>query len=122
LDKAPVIRYAEVLLSLAEAKVRTSNAVNAEAIALLNSVRGRSDASKTYSAASFATPQALIDAILLERRIEFLGEGLRNNDLMRLLATIPAKASIGSVEPSSINYIWPIPNSELQVNKLMSRN
>jgi starch-binding outer membrane protein, SusD/RagB family len=122
LDKAPVIRYAEVLLSLAEAKVRTSNSVNADAIALLNAVRGRSDASKTYTVARFATPQALIDAILLERRIEFLGEGLRNNDLMRLLATIPAKASIGSVEPSATNYIWPIPNSELQVNKLMSRN
>jgi starch-binding outer membrane protein, SusD/RagB family len=122
LDKAPVLRYAEVLLSLAEAKVRTSNSVNAEAIALLNSVRGRADASKTYNVASFASPQALIDAILLERRIEFLGEGLRNTDLMRLLATIPAKASIGSVESSSINYIWPIPNSELQVNKLMTRN
>jgi starch-binding outer membrane protein, SusD/RagB family len=122
LDKAPVLRYAEVLLSLAEAKVRTSNTVNTEAIALLNSIRGRSDASRTYTVASFATPQALIDAILLERRIEFLGEGLRNTDLMRLMATIPAKASIGSVEPSSINYIWPIPNSELQVNKLMSRN
>lgn len=122
LDKAPVIRYAEVLLNLAEAKVRTSNSVNADAIALLNAIRGRSDASKTYTAASFSSPQALIDAILLERRIEFLGEGLRNNDLMRLLATIPAKASVGSVEPSSANYIWPIPNSELQVNKLMTRN
>ena len=122
LDKAPVIRYAEVLLNLAEAKTRVSNSVNADAIALLNAVRGRSDASVIYTDASFATPQALIDAILLERRIEFLGEGLRNSDLMRLLAPIPAKAAIASVEPSSLNYIWPIPNSELQVNKLMTRN
>lgn len=122
LDKAPVIRYAEVLLNLAEAKVRTTNSVNADAIALLNAVRGRSNPTGIYEAADFANAQALVDAILVERRIEFLGEGLRNNDLMRLLHAIPAKGAVANVAPSSINYIWPIPNSELQVNNLMTRN
>jgi hypothetical protein len=68
LDKAPVIRYAEVLLSFAEAKVRTSNSVNAETVALLNAIRGRSDASKTYITASFSSAQALIDAILVRKK------------------------------------------------------
>jgi starch-binding outer membrane protein, SusD/RagB family len=122
LDKAPVIRYAEVLLNLAEAKVRTSNSVDAGAIALLNAVRGRSDASMVSKASDFASSTDLINAILLERRIEFLGEGLRNNDLMRLLQPIPAKGSVVSVAPAEVNYIWPIPAAELEANKLMTRN
>ena len=122
LDKAPIIRYAEVLLNLAEAKVRTTNSVNTEAISLLNAVRGRSNPAGIYQTTDFSNAQALIDAILVERRIEFLGEGLRNIDIMRLLQTIPAKGAVGPVAPNSINYIWPIPNSELQVNNLMTRN
>jgi hypothetical protein len=118
-DKAPVIRYSEVLLNLAEAIARTTPGVDAKALALLNAVRMRSQASFTWAPADNA---ALINAILMERRIEFLGEGLRNNDLMRLNATIPGKASIGPVAPTASNYIWPIPNTELSANGLMTRN
>ncbi|WP_460945264.1 RagB/SusD family nutrient uptake outer membrane protein [Spirosoma daeguense] len=121
-DYVPVIRYSEVLLNLAEAKVRSTNAIDAQSVALLNAVRNRSDATKTYTAASFATPTALINAILLERRIEFLGEGLRNNDLVRLLQTIPAKGTVGAKAPSEPNYIWPISSSELALNKLATDN
>ena len=91
-------------------------------ISLLNAVRGRSNPTGTYKTVDFVNAQSLIDAILTERRIEFLGEGLRNNDLMRLLQPIPAKGAVEAVAPSSINYIWPIPNFELQVNNLMTRN
>lgn len=121
-DYVPVIRYAEVLLNLAEAKVRTTNAVDAQAVALLNAVRGRSDAATTFTAANFATPAALIAAILQERRIEFLGEGLRNNDLMRLQQTIPAKGSILAKAPGESGYIWPISASELALNTLCKDN
>ncbi|MBO9639636.1 MAG: RagB/SusD family nutrient uptake outer membrane protein [Siphonobacter aquaeclarae] len=121
-DYVPVIRYAEVLLNLAEAKVRTTNAVDAQAVALLNAVRGRSDAATTFTTASFATPAALIAAILQERRIEFLGEGLRNNDLMRLQQTIPAKGSILAKAPGESGYIWPISASELALNTLCKDN
>ena len=121
-DKAPVIRYAEVLLNLAEAKVRSTNTVDAQALALLNAVRGRSNAAGVYTAASFANAAALTDAILAERRVEFLGEGLRNNDLMRLNATIPAKGAVGAIPPSDVRYVWPIPATELQTNPLVVRN
>ncbi|SDL73714.1 RagB/SusD family nutrient uptake outer membrane protein [Siphonobacter aquaeclarae] len=121
-DYVPVIRYAEVLLNLAEAKVRTTNAVDPQAVALLNAVRNRSDAGKTFTAANFATPAALIAAILQERRIEFLGEGLRNNDLMRLQQTIPAKGSILAKAPGESGYIWPISASELALNTLCKDN
>ena len=117
-----VIRYAEVLLNLAEAKVRVANAVDAQAVALLSAVRNRSDAAVTYTTADFANATALINAILLERRIEFMGEGLRNGDLMRLLQTIPAKGSAAAKAPSDLGYIWPISNTELSLNKLCTDN
>jgi hypothetical protein len=121
-DKAPVMRYSEVLLNLAEARVRSTNSVDAQAIALLNAVRGRSDATTIYTAANFANASELANALLLERNIEFLGEGLRNLDLMRLQLPIPGKGSISSVNPTDPNYIWPIPSGELAVNSLMTRN
>lgn len=121
-DYVPVIRYAEVLLNLAEAKVRTTNTIDAQAVALLNAVRNRSDATTTFTAGSFATPADLINAILKERRIEFLGEGLRNNDLMRLLQTIPAKGGAQSKSPTDVGYIWPISATELSLNTLCVDN
>lgn len=119
-DKAPVIRYSEVMLSLAEARVRSTNSVDAQALTLLNAVRTRS--SGTPYVASALTVSSMLDAILLERRIEFLGEGIRNIDLMRLDATIPGKGSVGSVEPTNTLYVWPIPSTELATNALMTRN
>jgi hypothetical protein len=119
LDWAPVIRYAEVMLNLAEALARTNVGVNARALALLNAVRKRSDPTTTLAP---ATQQDLIDAIMLERRIEFLGEGLRNNDLMRLLQTIPAKGSAPQKAPGDQGYIWPISSDELSLNHLMTDN
>ncbi|MEO8404069.1 MAG: RagB/SusD family nutrient uptake outer membrane protein, partial [Chitinophagaceae bacterium] len=82
-DFTPVIRWSEVLLNLAEAKVRSSNTVDAQAVAILDSVRTRSDPTTVFAPGSFADAAALLAAIMTERRIEFLGEGLRNNDLMR---------------------------------------
>ena len=121
-DKAPVIRYAEVLLNLAEARVRSTSTVDPQAVALLNAVRGRSNAAGVYTAAGLGSVSATTDALLLERRIEFLGEGIRNIDDMRLLATLPAKGSVPAIDAANPAYIWPIPSTELQANKLMTRN
>lgn len=118
LDKVPVVRYAEVMLNLAEAKARV-NGLDAQSIALLNAVRQRSDATTTFAP---ATATDLINAILLERRIEFLGEGKRSIDLLRLQQTIPAKGSVGAVPSTDPKYIWPIPSGELNANTLMTRN
>ncbi len=122
IDYAPVIRYAEVLLNLAEARVRANNAVDAQAILLLNAVRGRSDASTVFSVADFATPAALADAILTERRIEFLGEGLRGTDLTRLGLPLPAKPGVPGLPNTSQQYIWPISSEELLLNPLAKDN
>lgn len=126
-DYAPVIRYAEVLLNYAEAIVRGGNAVTQKAVDLLNAVRTRSYPAGAYTLASFADIKSFLDAMLLERSMEFLGEGLRNMDLMRTVSAIPAKSgssagSVGAIAPGTPTYIWPIPSSELDINKLMTGN
>jgi starch-binding outer membrane protein, SusD/RagB family len=119
-DYVPVIRYAEVMLNLAEALARTNTAgADTRGLALVNAVRKRSDVATTVIA---TTSQLLIDAILLERRIEFLGEGMRNTDLLRLLQTIPGKGSIAAKTPTEQGYIWPISSDELSLNRLMTDN
>jgi starch-binding outer membrane protein, SusD/RagB family len=85
-DNAPHLRYAEVLLNMAEAIQRQAGgAVNNRAFELYNAVRSRSvDDADTDEVSDFATGNDLIQAILNERRIEFLMEGLRWGDIHRL--------------------------------------
>jgi hypothetical protein len=119
-DYIPVIRYSEVLLNLAEA-LTNINGLDSRATAILNAVRGRSDATTVFKPTDKAD---LLGKILNERRIEFFGEGIRNADLMRLGLPIPAKTPVGATpvpaaNPTDGNYIWPIPNNESLYNKLI---
>lgn len=143
-DAAPVIRHAEVLLNLAEAYARR-NAAGDAALALtnLNLVRNRAlatPATQAYTAGSFADNTALIDAILVERRIEFCMEGRRWPDLHRLMLDIPAKLSnsnppaaaftlgtpytgpygVVSVPYANYKYLWPIPQIEINANPTLA--
>ncbi|MDR1344436.1 MAG: RagB/SusD family nutrient uptake outer membrane protein [Tannerellaceae bacterium] len=114
-DYAPVIRYAEALLNYAEAEARV-NGVTQKAVDLLNAVRNRAvtDASKQFTITSFANADALVTAILQERRIEFLAEGRRWPDIHRLTYDqkfavkaadgqpgIPDKAAFGNIKSES---------------------
>ncbi|WP_345264730.1 RagB/SusD family nutrient uptake outer membrane protein [Nibrella viscosa] len=149
-DNAPIIRYAEVLLNLAEALARTSTGVNERAVALLSAVRNRAvpDAANRYTAASFASGTELVRAIINERRIEFLAEGMRWLDIHRLAPDavyrqapgIPAKVSNGisdfgplytnnpnttfTTQPgipySDYRFIWPIPIEEIVNNPTLA--
>lgn len=121
-DDVPVIRYAEVLLNLSEAIARSTNSVDARAVALLNAVRGRSDATTVFTTSSFATAQNLIDQVLTERRIELLAEGFSSPDIMRLGQNFPAKGLAPAVSKTDTQYLWPIPLNELLYNKLAVQN
>lgn len=117
---APIIRYAEVLLNKAEALVKSTNSVNADAIALLNEVHGRSDASKVYSTADFANSASLLDEILTERRRELAFEGHGSFDLFRNGRGIPAgrgSASAPSIVFPDNYFVLPIPNSDIEKAK-----
>ena len=116
------IRYAEVMLNLSESIARSTNSVDARAVALLNAIRQRSDATTTFTVSSFATTQDLLNQIAIERRIELLGEGFRSLDIMRLGQDFPAKGGVGAVSSTNNEYIWPIPQNELLYNKLATPN
>lgn len=124
-DYVPVIRYAEVLLNVAEATARVG-ADLPRAIALLTAVHQRSDAAFIFPPASIATQSALISSILTERRIELIGEGLRSMDIMRTNANFPAKSgtqgSAPLVLPTDAKYIWPISSIEIQTNSACVQN
>ncbi|WP_194775697.1 RagB/SusD family nutrient uptake outer membrane protein [Pararhodonellum marinum] len=119
LDYAPIIRYAEVLLNLSEALSRSDSDLP-RALSLLNAVRTRSNPTSPYPA--FGSSEDLVEAIMLERRLELIGEGFRSIDLLRTLSPIPGKENIQAVPPSSPNYIWPISADELLTNSLMTPN
>lgn len=100
-DWNPIIRYAEVLLNVAEAHLRVSSPNTTAALDLLNEVRNRAvtDPAKHYTAGTFADAKAMLQAVLNERRIELLAEGRRWADIHRLAndpdfstGGIPAKA------------------------------
>lgn len=113
-DWTPILRYAEVLLNYAEAEAR-ENGVTQKAVDLLNAVRNRAvtDPAQQFTLASFSSVDQLMNAILQERRIEFLGEGRRWPDIHRLtydtyavksadgLPGVPSKASWGSMTTAS---------------------
>lgn len=114
-DAAPMIRYAEVILMLAEAEARNAAAVSIRAVDLLNAVRNRSvtTVADQYTVASFPTKNSLISAILFERRIEFIAEGKRWGDIHRLAKDpdfapvagggIPSKVGTGATNAAWFN-------------------
>ncbi|PRY51598.1 SusD-like starch-binding protein associating with outer membrane [Arcticibacter pallidicorallinus] len=114
LDYVPVLRYSEVLLNYAEAAAKSGNL--AKGAELLTAVRQRSDAGYSFPASAISSGEALVNTILIERRIEFLGEGLRSNDLLRNLLPIPSKGTAPSISPGQPEYIFPIPNAEISAN------
>lgn len=114
LEYIPVIRYSEVMLNLAEAATKTGNLTRGAA--LVTAVRTRSDNGYTFPTGTLTTQSSLIGAIRIERRIEFLGEGFRSDDLFREMLALPAKGSAPSVAATASNYIFPIPNGEISNN------
>jgi hypothetical protein len=82
-----VIRYADVLLMYAEAKIEL-NEIDETVISAMNQVRARaygtsvSETSK-YPAIKEASQNVLRKILRIERRMEFAFEGLRYNDIIR---------------------------------------
>jgi len=110
-DYVPNIRYAEILLNVAEAEAEVGSLVRAQA--LLEAVRLRSDATYKFGTLDKA---GLINAILLERRIELLAEGFRTNDILRRGQPINSFGAGALIQPTSDRYFFGIPLTEQQTN------
>lgn len=81
----PYLRYADVLLTYAEADVKLTKAVDPTALSYVQKVRDRAYIGSSVSApAVSATDSAsFMDEILQERKWEFAGENMRWKDLVR---------------------------------------
>jgi hypothetical protein len=119
-DYVPIHRYSEVLLNRAEALAQLSSTVSTDAIDMLNIVRNRSlpsiPAYPAYTSTSFASKQALIDAILFERRLELAFEGHRYYDLLRY------KRNPGRINYGQDRVVLPIPLVDIQQNPNLVQN
>jgi starch-binding outer membrane protein, SusD/RagB family len=123
-DYVPVIRYAEVILNYAEAAAYENDLELAKS--LLKAVRNRSNPSFAFTAEDLSTQTKIIENIMIERRVELVGEGFRLGDLQRKVEALPSKVGAIGTAPlvlsSAKNYIWPIPSGEMSTNKLMVQN
>jgi len=116
-DNSPVIRITEVYLNLAEALAQSNALPNAEAITILNNLRNRAGLTPKLV---FANKQALIDAILLERRKELAFEGFRRMDMLRYKQNLRAGNPLAAF--GGQKTILPIPQRELDNNKSLTPN
>jgi len=128
-----VLRYSDALLMYAEALNEIGN--TAKAITLINRVRERAfgNASNDYSTVS---QSEFRDLVYLERRLEFANEGQRWFDLVRtgkLLETMKAHGSLEAQLAESnkttitsnvkdYQLLYPVPQREIDLNKLLTQN
>lgn len=115
-----LMRYADVLLLLAEAEVRTGGDLN-RARNLINQVRARVDAPLLNEAGiPNGNADDLMDAIVFERGIELVTEQVRGRDLRRWheAGIVDAEAILGYNEEK---FLLPIPLDEIINNTLISQ-
>lgn len=111
LDWAPIFRYAETLLNLAECYANIAGG-EANAKEYLKEVRSRSIPAGDDLDVDALSGDALKTAIYNERRLEFIGEAIRGIDVIRRGETFKN----ANVKPEDTGYIWPIPQTEQLLN------
>jgi hypothetical protein len=141
-----VMRYAEVLLSFAEAKIE-SNQIDASVYEAINKVRHRAgmpDVDQTV----YNNQATLRTLIRRERRVEFAMEGLRWFDIQRWQIGPQVRsgdvfgARLGTVDENTgaltltserifvekrnfdpaRHYLWPVPQKQRDINKNLTQN
>jgi len=116
----PILRYADILLTRAEA-LNELNGPAAESLGLLNQIRVRAGLAE-LTLAEVADKGAFRDAILRERGWEFISEGKRREDLIRHGKLISDAIARGISNAKDYRVLFPIPQSEIDANKLCVQN
>ncbi len=116
----PILRYADVLLSRAEA-LNELNGPSVESIGLINEVKGRSNAALLGAPSGFSK-ESLREKILEERSWEFVFECKRRQDLIRtgkyqekVNAYLTAAGLIPSINDATDKY-FPYPQNQVDLN------
>ena len=129
-----LIRYSEVLLSLAEAYIENNQNLD-KAVSLIDEVRQRAGMPTVENVEGTGLSQEKLREIVRhERRVELAFEGLRLFDLYRWHTLKDAVDRINN-EASTYKfayeyrnykgeqeYVWPIPQTELDSNPMLTQN
>ena len=145
-----LIRYAEVLLGYLEAKLESGASIDQALLdQTVNKVRGR--AAVNMPPVTTKNPDDLRKIVRRERRVEFAFEGIRYYDILRWgiaatelnhqftgqkLTNNPASYTAYPVDADGYyimsqqkrafiagkNELWPIPQSEIDINKNLTQN
>ncbi len=116
----PFIRYADILLSRAEALVMSTGNVSVEALDLLNQIRTRAGLN-AYTLQDAPTKDQFINLLIKERGWEFFSEGKRREDFIRQGIFIQNAVNRGlPAKPYHVRF--PIPQSEIDANKSLVQN
>jgi hypothetical protein len=133
----PVIRYADVMLEIAECLNEQGFVAGGEAFSLLNAIRARAGlAAKTAGnvnpALNVASQAAFRDAVMQERKVELAFENHRWYDLVRTgnavaimnahgareIAKNPSQYPAGSYAVTANKLLLPIPQREVTLDQL----
>jgi hypothetical protein len=118
-DDLPVIRYADILLSRAEA-LNELNGPNEESISLVNQVRTRAGV-KPLELAGY-TKETLRDAIFQERDWELYFEQKSRQDRIRQGNFVSGAQARGKTAAKPHHVLFPLPQSELDANPNLKQN
>ncbi len=113
-----LMRYADVLLLLAEAEARTNGDLS-KARDLINQVRARAGAPLLNEAGiANGTADEIMQAVVNEREVELMSEQVRSRDLRRWDAAgiVDAEAILGYSEDK---FLLPIPEDEITNNPMI---
>jgi len=123
------IRYADILLSYAEALNRTEGGPSSVAYGLVNQITSRSNAPEFEEGMDMET---FADALLRERRRELCFEGHRKDDLIRfgkleeivmaINETCWSSAGNPGPEYQDFKKRYPIPQREIDLNSTLKQN
>jgi hypothetical protein len=122
------LRTADIMLVYAEALNEINNGPTSTAYEMINKVRKRARFNGTTELPilpdlSGLTYQEFKDAILLERRWEFVMEGQRYHDLVRMGKLVErVSAAKPNATPQSFHSLLPIPQRERDLNPNLTQN
>jgi len=116
-----IFRYADVVLMLAEAKMRAAAPDVAGALALVNEVREARGAAAMTSI-TLVNPSNVNDphTLLAERSRELYWENMRRTDLIRFGVFLKPWAFKPTDDPK--NLLFPVPNQALSANPNLKQN
>lgn len=124
-NNLPIIRYADVLLIFAEAENMANGGPTQAAVDAINQVIDRANDYHPNASAPLLTTAMtrddFDDAVINERNLELCFEYDRYFDLLRKRLLLQANPW-GAENFSDEDYLFPIPEVDLRLNKLLEQN